>query len=134
MCHVVLVLDVADGGTADQLVDDALLIRASYSKCTDKKTEEQIAMKHHTMSRRSFEQGTFCVTADVRNWKETLNFERGAMSSGSRFCGSTVAQQQAFLSAYSRHKEVSGVPATSPRGHEQRQAIRDLLAGISCVT
>jgi hypothetical protein len=28
-------------------------------------------MKHHT-ARRSFEQGAFCVTADVKNWKETL--------------------------------------------------------------
>jgi hypothetical protein len=44
------VLKDEDVVKADELVNEAAVIRANYSKCTDKKTKERIAMKHHTAS------------------------------------------------------------------------------------
>jgi hypothetical protein len=52
------------------LVEESAVIQGGYSKCTDEKNKEKLAMKFHT-TRRSFDEGVFCCADDFEEWKAT---------------------------------------------------------------
>jgi hypothetical protein len=58
-----VVLKEEDRKMVATLVDKSAVIQDGYSKCTDEKTKEKLAMECHT-TRRSFDQGTFCCAGD----------------------------------------------------------------------